>query len=251
MINNSLLIILFLAFIGSILALIGGVLFLLIKPWKEFLARYAPAFAAGVFITISLLGLLPEAFHLINHQAFQVVLISFLAAYLFESVIGQLHHHQHHAHRQQHQSSTSVALIIFGDTIHNFIDGAAITLTYLVSPGLGCITALSTFLHEVPHEIGDFGVLLNAGLKKSKIFWLNLLSSLATFAGALLFYWLPISESISGKLMAVAAGLFLYLGASDFLPEADDKLGACKALFSVLLGAGLIYLTLFLVPHQH
>ena len=139
--------IMLLAFIGSIVALIGGVIFLYVRPWTKFLIKYSTPFAAGVLLTVALIGLLPEAYHLIGGSAFIIVLLSFLAAYLFESLFCDLHHH-HDSHRHHKQArSGSAWLVVVGDTTHNFIDGVAIAAAYLTNPGLGIITTISTFLH--------------------------------------------------------------------------------------------------------
>jgi len=137
-----------------------------------------------------------------------------------------------------------------GDTLHNFIDGVAIAASYLVSPGLGLVAAMSTLLHEVPHEIGDFGILLKAGWKKRKILMVNLLSSLFTVVGALMVYFMNLDRAVVGNLLAVAAGMFLYLGASDFLPHASEGSSKKKTVLVLLLGVLVMYATLNVVPHH-
>ncbi len=246
---TNLIMIVFLVLIGSVFALIGGILFLSINSWSNFLARYSVPFAAGVLLTVSIVGLIPEAHHLIEHRAYPVILFTLIGVYLFETWICQLHHHQcedDHAHFHG-----SALWVIIGDTIHNFVDGVAIASAYLANPGLGVITAVSTFLHEVPHEIGDFGILLNLGWKKSRIILVNLFSSLSTLIGGLIIFYFNPGEVVFGWLIAVSAGMFLYLGASDFLPQADNKLSKTKAVAALLLGVGLMYLTLQIVPHSH
>ena len=244
-------IIMLLAFIGSVVALIGGVVFLYIKPWTEFLIKYSTPFAAGVLLTVSLVGLLPEAYHLLGETAFLVVLFSFLAAYLFESLICDLHHHNDSRHNYKKDLSSSSWIVVVGDTIHNFIDGVAIAAAYLINPGLGIITTASTFLHEVPHEIGDFGILLKTGWKKKKVLLVNLISALFTLVGAFMVIIINPSAAVIGILLAIAAGMFLYLGASDFLPHAGDSLSTKKAVTSLLLGVIIMLFTLNLIPHSH
>ena len=237
-----------LALLGSVVALLGGVIFLAVKSWSMVLAKYSVPFAAGVLLTVAMVGLLPEAVHEAGEGVFLVALISFLAAYFFEQVFFSLHHHDHGNGKQNFRGS--VGLVIVGDTIHNLIDGVAIAASYLVNPGLGLVTALSTFLHEVPHEMGDFGILLKAGWKRRNVFIVNIISALFTVVGALGVYFWVTDEGIVGNLLAVAAGLFLYLGASDFLPEADRDLSKGKALTALLTGVGLMLVTLLIVPHS-
>lgn len=152
--------VLLLAAIGSVAGLIGGVVFLVKKDWARVLCRYAIPFAAGVLISVSLLHLLPESEHILGENAFLIVLVSFVLSFIFEQYFAHLHHHED---KKRTMLKTSIPLVIFGDTIHNFIDGVTIAAAYLTDPTFGLIVALASFLHETPHEIGDFGVLISAG----------------------------------------------------------------------------------------
>ncbi|MFC1649650.1 ZIP family metal transporter [Patescibacteria group bacterium] len=243
--------ILLLATFGSIVALSGGVVFLYKKSWSNWLASYSVPFAAGVLLTVSLLGLLPEAVELAGNYAYLVVLMAFVGSYLFENLFFSIHHHEKDCKNCKHIGS-SIPLIIIGDTVHNFIDGVVIAASYLINPGLGVITAVSTFLHEVPHEIGDFGILLNAGWSRSKTFYVNLFSASTTILGALLVVYFVSSPQIIGILMSIAAGLFLYLGASDFLPHIhEEDITPKKAMISLLLGVFIMAFVVSIVPHGH
>ncbi|MCH7586877.1 MAG: ZIP family metal transporter [Chloroflexi bacterium] len=234
---SPLITLLILAFIGSVAGLIGGVILLFRKKWAKSLAADAIPLAAGVLLAVSLLDLLPQAVDKVGDLAFTIVLGVFVTLYLVERFLFFLHHHDvedgHEAHRKE-----TVPLIIFGDTIHNFLDGVAIAAGFLVSPSLGAIVALSTFLHETPHEIADFGILLANGWSPKKAFAANFLSAIATFPGALLtYYFAAFIEPAVGILLAVAAGLFLYIAATDFLPETEhapkEKMGR-QALFLII-----------------
>ncbi|MFC1626700.1 ZIP family metal transporter [Patescibacteria group bacterium] len=248
---NELFPVLGLAFLGSVIALIGGVIFLLKKSWSSFLETYSIPFAAGVLLTVSLLGILPEAVHAIGEYAYLVMLFSFLTAFIFEHMMFGIHHHDEvyrHSHIQR-----SIPFIILGDTIHNFIDGVAIAAAYLVNPGLGLVTAISTFFHEIPHEIGDFGILLKAKWNKKKIILVNVLSASTTFIGALFVLFFTQDQYLIGVLLSVAAGLFLYLGAIDFLPHIhDEKSGEYnKLIIALFIGVFMMILTLQMIPHSH
>lgn len=250
MVMSDLINIVLLSLLGGVVALVGGFIFLFVKKWSAVLTKYSVPFAAGVLITVSLIGLLPEVVHEVGEAGFLVVLATFFGAYLFEQFACDLHHHDHD-HGKEVSCSTSVPLVIVGDTIHNFIDGVAIAAAYFVSPGLGLVAAVSTLLHEVPHEIGDFGILLKAGWKKRKILMVNLVSSLFTVVGALMVYFMNLDEVVIGNLLAVAAGMFLYLGASDFLPHASEDTSKKKTVLVLLLGALVMYGALKIVPHSH
>jgi zinc and cadmium transporter len=246
---NPLIAILLLSFVGSMAGLVGGVIFLLKKEWARTLCKYAVPFAAGVLLSVSLLHLLPEAVHLIGEKAYFIVLIALLSSFFFEQYFAHLHHHEGHKHVE---TKASAPLVVFGDTIHNFIDGVAIASAYLIDPYFGLVVTLSTFLHETPHEIGDFGVLMSAGWSRSKTFVANLLSATATFPGALLvFFFLRDAHEKIGILLAVSAGIFLYLGASDFLPEVGEEekgVPTWKKLLLLVIGVLLMYVLSIISP---
>lgn len=252
--EGSLLTLLLLTFIGSVAGLIGGVVFLIKKDWARKLSEYAVPFAAGVLLAVSLLHLIPEAFHQMGESAFVWVLGAFLFSFLFEEYFAHLHHHEH---RKGTLKKATIPLILFGDTVHNFIDGVAIAAAFLADPTFGLIVAGATFLHETPHEIGDFGVLLSTGWSTTKTFTANLFSALATFPGALLVYFVlgPEAHEKIGALLAISAGVFLYLGASDFLPEVREDghnhgVSVGKQLTLLILGVLLMY-GLFLLSPEH
>jgi zinc and cadmium transporter len=246
-----------LSLFASLLALIGGVFFLYNKKASKILEKHAIPFAAGTMITIALLGLVPESFEMIGGKTLWIVLISFVSAYIFENMILATHHHDNddhqHGHKHEHSLRKGTAgLVIVGDTVHNFIDGVAIGASYLAHPGLGLITTISTFLHEVPHEIGDFGILLKAGWKKKHILLVNIVSALFTVPGALSILYFANSELLTGSMLAVAAGIFLYLGTVDFIPHAfHSSKNKSAALVSLLLGVAIMVGTVMLVPHSH
>jgi zinc and cadmium transporter len=249
--NYQLATILLLSLIGSVAGLIGGVVFLFKEKWARILCKWAVPFAAGVLISVSLLHLIPEAHHEMGEGAFVVVLFAFMASFLFEQYFAHLHHHEDRKHTML---KSAVPLVLLGDTVHNFIDGVAIAAAYLTDPRFGFVVALATFLHETPHEIGDFGILMRAGWSRRKAFIANLLSALATFPGALFvyFYAQGAHEKI-GFLLAVSAGIFLYLGASDFLPEVEEeerKHPSWKNLLPLFIGVLIMYLLSVITPEH-
>ncbi len=243
-----------LSFLGSIAGLIGGVVFLIKKKWAQSLCKHAVPFAAGVLLSVSILHLIPEAVHETGEKAYLLVLLALLGSFLFEQYFATLHHHED---RKGTMHKASVPLVIIGDTIHNFIDGVTIAAAYLTNPTFGVVVTLATFLHETPHEIGDFGVLMSAGWSRTKTFIANLFSASATFPGALLvFFFMRNAHEQIGILLALSAGIFLYLGASDFLPEIIEEGGnkgnsPIKSFLLVLFGVGIMYLMLSLGPHHH
>ncbi|MCA9369997.1 MAG: ZIP family metal transporter [Pseudomonadales bacterium] len=243
--------------LASVIALGGGLLFLYVRKLSTVLERWGVPFAAGTMIITALVGLLPEANHLLGASSFAVFAVAFVCTFVFEQLLTQLHHHDHSEHSQGSTLQSSVPMVLIGDTIHNLIDGVAIATAYLVNPGLAFATAVSTFLHEVPHEIGDFSILLKAGWKRGSIVLINIVSALSTLLGGVLVYQFSIGEVVQGYLLAITAGIFFYLGAIDFLPHAFEKKEgenwqqSLRGVIPVLAGAVIMLGTLGLVPHSH
>lgn len=246
---NSLFILILLALLGSVAGLIGGIIFLVKRDWARVLSIYAIPYAAGVLLAVSILHLIPEVVDHIGKPGYLYVLLAFLGAFIFEKYFASLHHHEEHKETMQ---KSSIPLVLFGDTIHNFIDGIAIGAAFLTGPSFGLVVALSTFLHETPHEIGDFGVLVARGWSRKKTFIANFFSSLVTVPGALFVYFFAKGgeNSLIPIMLSVSAGVFLYLGASDFLPEIGENEGrsrTIKKIIFVIAGVFTIYtLSIFL-----
>lgn len=218
---ENLLPVLGLATLGSLAGLSGGIVLLSRKEWAKSLSVHAIPFAAGVMLAVALLDLLPEALEEAEaHSILAIVLGTMVVAFFFEQFFTHIHHHEEH----KRTLKTSLPLIVAGDTIHNFVDGLAIAAAYLVQPSLGVLVALATFLHEIPHEMGDFGLMLAGGWKRAKIITVNVVSAFSTYLGAILVLVFSTSfeQNLAG-LLAVAAGLFLYIGASDLLPEVQEE----------------------------
>lgn len=238
-----------LSILGSIIGLLGGAVFLLSKNLSKILQKHSVPFAAGVLITISLLTLIPESIDQIGEQALLVVLAAFFITYLVEHFVIDIHHHEQEV---GHKHEISSFLVIVGDTIHNFIDGIAIAASYFVNPSLGLVTSLSTFLHEVPHEIGDFAVLLNAGYSRKKVFLINFISSCFTIFGAFTAVFFAENHTFLGVMLAISAGIFLYLGTIDFLPNIHHGYSKkSQPIIPLVLGILIMILTLTLIPHGH
>ncbi len=223
--------------VGGLFSLLGG----LVLIWRaDIVKRYTlplMTFAAGAFLAASFLDLLPEALELTDEP--QSLMYALVAGFLFFFTLERVlmrYFHTHESTNHQHADHTESlpVLIIVGDSIHNFLDGIVIGLAYLASPSLGLITAIAVAAHEIPQEIGDFSILLNQGWTKSKVIVINILQSLLTVIGALFAYSLGQQlESSLPYFLASAAGIFIYIGASDIIPEIHHLAGH-KHLYRVL-----------------
>lgn len=227
------------AAIGSIAGILGGALLVLNRNLSQILSKYAIALATGVFLALSFFELLPESQEMIGNTAFLVIGGICILAYMLEKLFFSMHHHEE---EKTSLKKSSIPFVIFGDTIHNFIDGIAIGASFAVDPALGLFVAFASFLHETPHEIADFGILVASGWSRIKAFRTNFLSALATFPGAYLAYSFQ-NELVTGVLLAIATGIFFYVAATDFLPQflKKDRKTLPAMLFVSFIGFITIY----------
>lgn len=249
--------ILVLTTIGSIAGLAGGILLLTQTNLARKLSAFSIPFAAGVLLAVSFLDLLPEAIEVGEaHSIFIIVLITIVVSFFIEQFLVQLHHHDKDGSSVNSQRAgvkDSVPLLVVGDSIHNFMDGVVIAAAYITNPSLGIIIAIATFLHELPHEIGDFGIMLSVGWKKKKILLINLFSAASAYLGAAGAIILgDKTEEFIGVILAVAAGIFIYIALSDLLPEIEKR-GVNNRRFqsSLLLAAGILAMWIVgtVLPH--
>lgn len=250
---NILIYILIFTFLGSILSLIGGILLLIKENLALKSSHYLSAFAAGTLLGTAFLDLLPEALEQVQEigleiNIFLATLLGILVFFLLERFIDWFHHHHEH---QGQSSSPTVPLIVLGDSLHNFIDGMAIAATFLVSIPLGVVTALAVAAHEIPQEIGDFGILLHKGVSRSKVLWYNVFSALTALLGAMIVFWVgEVIKQYLPVLLSLTAGFFIYIAASDLIPEIhseDRKDVALMETVLLIMGVLMIWLVMNLL----
>ncbi|MEK7193990.1 MAG: ZIP family metal transporter [Patescibacteria group bacterium] len=224
---------------GGVLSLIGGFLLLFKENFARRASLYLVSFAVGALLGAAFFDLIPEALELASLEKgsliFGAVLFGFLTLFTFEKLLRW-----HHCHDEKECEFYSIGpLVIFGDAIHNFIDGVIIALSFLVSLPLGIAASLAVFFHEVPQEIGDFGVLIHAGYSRAKVILVNILSSLTAPLGAVITYFIsPIFIERLPYFLSFAAGLFIYIAATDLLPHIHrhTKPSNLFHLFIIVLG---------------
>lgn len=243
--------------IGSIGALIGGVVLLSRLKFALKMSHFLASFAAGVLLGTAFFDLLPEAMHEAGGIAGDVLswtLLGIVFFFLIERFIHWFHHHEEFNELKEKSKST-LPLIIIGDTVHNFIDGVVIAATFMVSIPLGIITALAVFTHEIPQEIGDFGLMLHKGLSRKNIILVNIASAFVAVAGALLTYLLEdIIEGYVPLLLGLTAGFFIYIAASDLIPEIHyEKRRGFAFIESLLLILGIVvvWISVSLLKHGY
>lgn len=245
--------IIFFTFLASIISLLlVGVLLV----HKSFMRRFSFAlvsFAAGALLATGFMDTMREAMERANGQEiYLLVTLSIAGFFLIERLFLHLHHHDNDDDTEhQEDLRLPASFLLFGDGLHNFIDGASIAASFFVSVPIGIITSLAVFIHEIPHELGDFGILLHKGWGRKRVFLFNALTGVTALVGALLAYFLGSTfKDVVPILLAITTGNFIYLSATDLLPEIhhhSKKNPAFSNVLFFLLGIAIIWaLTTFL-----
>jgi len=236
-------------FLVSLIAFIGILALVLRDNLLRKLLLVLVSLSAGALMGGAFLHLLPEALEKAgSHEIFQTlflyVLIGFSLFFIIEKVL-----HWRHCHKGKCDVHTFAYMNLFGEAVHNFIDGLIIAASFVVSIPLGITTTLAVALHEIPQEIGDFGVLVYGGFKKSRALCLNFLIALAAVAGGISGFFLSTTiESSVLFLLPFAAGGFIYIAASDLVPEIrkETRIGRALLNFGIfILGIIIMFIVKF------
>jgi zinc and cadmium transporter len=210
--------------IGGVFSLVGGVLLLSRQQWAEKLARYATPFAAGALLAAVFLDLLHDGLAEASSQSVLLATLCGIVVFFFAERFLRWFHH-HHQHDRKHDPTT--ALIVVGDTLHNALDGVAIAAAFLISPATGVVTTVAVAAHEIPQEVGDFGLLLAKGMSRQKVLLVNFISALATTFLAVITFALGSSRHLPvGALIGISSGMLLYIAMSDIIPTLHEDVGS-------------------------
>jgi len=209
------LIILLATFMVSLISLIGIFFIGMKQDTLTKIIKYLVSFAVGGLLGGAFFHLLPESMETGNPFLFVYVLSGIMIFFLIEKFL-----HWRHCHKGHCDAHTFTYLNLIGDGIHNFIDGMIIAASFVTDMRLGVITTLAVAAHEIPQEIGDFGILVYGGFSKSKALLFNLLSALTAMAGAVIAYF-SFNQIVwlKGFLIPFTAGGFLYIALVDLIPE--------------------------------
>ena len=217
--------------------------------------------SVGILLSTSLLHALPAAFEskADTHTLFATLLAGLLGFFLLEkfAILRHSHHHEGdgHAHghgHDAHEAGKAGWMILVGDGLHNFTDGILIAAAFLANPKLGLVTGLAIIAHEIPQEIGDFIVLLNAGFSRTRAYVYNLICSLMSVIGGVLGYvmldrgmaWIP-------YVLVFASSGFIYIAVSDLMPQMQRRATMKETISQILLvGLGVV-IVLVLTGHAH
>jgi zinc and cadmium transporter len=208
-------------FLITIIALIGSLTLFLKENLMEDILLVLVALSAGGLMGGAFLHLLPEAISMLDAaqsttlNIFSYLIIGFCTFFILEQFVKWYHEH-YDIHRKKPVSY----LVLISDIVHNFIDGLVIAGSYIAGIRVGIATTLAVALHEIPQEIGDYGVLVYGGFEKRKALTWNYASAVTVVLGGITGFYLSIFvKSISIFLLPFAAGNFVYIAASDLIPE--------------------------------
>jgi zinc and cadmium transporter len=233
----------------SLISLIGIFALLLKDKLIERMLFLLIAFSAGGLIGGAFLHILPEAIEQ-NPQGniFFYVIVGFVAFFIMEKYF-----HWRHCHKGVCDVHAFTYLNLVGDAVHNFTDGLVIGASFAVSVKFGIVTTLVIIFHEIPQEIGDFGVLVYGGFKKSKALFWNFITALTCVVGAAI--GVPLSEHVekfSLYILPMVAGGFIYVAACDLIPEVHKQTSLKRSTLSLAAFlCGILFIILARLVHSH
>lgn len=220
-----------------------GILTLTLRIFQtENAAKLMVSFAAGVLLATSFLDILPEAISGMEvSSALSYAMSGIIGAFLMERCLLWYHHH----HEDSHNINPTSLLVLFGDGIHNFIDGLAIAAAYLANPALGITATIAIAAHEIPQELADYSILRHCGMSNKKALLWNFISALAAVIGGIVgFYLFEESFDLVFKALAITSGIFIYVSLADLIPElhhSKTRTGWFVQTCLFLAGVSLIY----------
>jgi zinc and cadmium transporter len=226
----------------SAIALVGSVTLLLSEQTLKCILLPLVAFAAGSLLGGAFFHMLPAslAAGMNDLTVYSLILAGFAVFFGLEQFL-----HWHHCHRAEADCKKPLTyLILIGDGLHNFLGGLAVASTFVIDIRLGIVTWLAAAAHEVPQELGDFGVLVHGGWPRRQALFYNVLSALTFLLGGIIAYFASFRLDVS-FLVPFAAGNFIYIAASDLIPEvkAHANLRANLVHFAAfVVGAALMLL---------
>jgi len=242
-------VILFFTFLASIVSLFLVAVLLLHKTLIRRTSFLLVSFAAGALLATGFMDTLKEAVNIAGADAFLWTTISFAMFFLIERLFISLHRHTEEDHPEiSDELKVPTPFLVFGDGLHNFIDGMSIAAGFLVNFQLGLITSIAVFVHEIPHELGDFGILIHKGWSRAGVLWINAATGAISMLGAIVTFYLGGRfDNVVPILLSITTANFIYLSATGLLPEIHHKAKksfAIKYTISFFMG---IFLIAFLI----
>lgn len=225
------------------------------------IVKHLVSLSTGVLLSTALLHVLPEAFEsgADPHNLFLALLGGLMFFFLLEKaeLYRHTHHHEgdghhHHQHFDREQAGRGGLSVLVGDSIHNFCDGIIIAAAFLADHHLGWVTAMAIVAHEIPQEVGDYIVLLNAGFSRKKALFFNAVSGMAAVVGGLVGYYIVGPwQQLFPYLLVAASSSFIYVSVADLIPQLQRRLPWKDTALQLLwLGVGIVFV-LIVVGGKH
>lgn len=227
-----------------------GVFFFLAKKNLNTLTFYFVSLASGTMLGNAFMNLIPEAMEQNKDNAFLLIGLGVFIFFILEKFLIWRHCHSHQ-HSGDHQKPIAASMVITGDAIHNFIDGAIIASSFLIDQRVGISVTAAIVLHEIPQELGDFGILLRGGYSIKRALLVNALTATTAILGAVVtYFFLEAAPLAQGFLVPITAGGFLYIALADLIPQLHEHVSLKETLSQIaLLLAGFGLMTFF--QHGH
>jgi zinc and cadmium transporter len=242
---NTLIQIILSTFLISLISFIGVVTLSLKEKKLQKIILVLVALSAGALIGGAFIHLIPESIQDIGENIFIYTLIGFSFFFLIEKIL-----HWKHCHKINCKIHSFAYMSLIGDAVHNLIDGLIIGASFTINTNLGIATTIAIAFHEIPQELGDFAVLIHGGFTKKKALIVNFLSAITAILGGIISYFLAnISKNMVSYLLPIAAGGFIYISASDLIPELRKETKVKKAAINFIvfiIGISLMFAIKFL-----
>lgn len=203
----------------SLISFVGALVLVLKKDLLNKSVFILVSLAVGALLGDVFVHIIPETYEeMSDPTTISFLLIGgILIFFMLEKVLHWHHHTLEHAEEHTHPIGK---MVLLGDGVHNFIDGLMVATSYMISVEVGVATTIAVILHEIPQEIGNFGVLIHVGYKTGKALWYNFLSALTAIAGAVVALMFgSVTEEFALWLLPITAGGFIYIALSDLIPE--------------------------------
>ncbi|MFA5877854.1 MAG: ZIP family metal transporter [Candidatus Staskawiczbacteria bacterium] len=225
----------------SLLSLIGAFVLALKEKTLNKIVNFLVDLSVGVLMAVALLDLVPDAIEKFGPEnIFLYLLTGFFLFFLIEKLL-----HWRHCHDEHCEVHNFAYINLLGESVHNLTDGLIIGAAFVASVPLGFATVFAVVLHEIPHEMGNFGVLIYAGFQKKKALMFNFLTGLTAVIGGAVGYYLSSYVGLTANfLLPFAAGGFIYIAASDLIPEGRKERNIKKSVagFAIaVIGVLIIY----------
>ena len=226
---------------AGILSLSVAVLLVQKASWSQYLIKYGTPFAAGVLLIASFRDLIPHGIDEKGSVVLNATLIAILIFFLIEKGFKNFHHH-HEEDLKSKRNSSQGWLFLVGDLFHNVVDGIALGSAFLINPGTGLIATIAIIAHDIPLELGEFGLQLKSGFTKRQVIVRNLITSSTMIIGAIFAFQLgSVIDLPLGYIYGAIGGFFIYIALSDIVPTIHTSEKTRYGLQTGFLLIGLIF----------